>query len=270
MIYKYILDKILNKNTLIFIGACLFVLMFLRQCNQIEELKYEVEATQKISDRNLNNYKASLDTIRVEKNENNDLVSKIRSFEFDIKDLTRDNEKLVNNYKKALNVNNEIEKVNSIIKSELEIKDSIINAIIDVTQTGDSTSTITIVDNKNWDKYNWREFNGSLDLLNKNNSFEVVSSRFNFNQGISLTAGIVDTKEGSILRITSPYPNIEFTQIENINLVNERLNRPSAKKAGWSIGIGINYGFNLDEGQTINIGPTIGIGLVYSPKWLRF
>lgn len=270
MIYKYILDKILNKNTLIFIGACLFILMFLRQCNQIEELKYEVETTQKISDRNLNNYKASLDTIRVEKNENNNLVSKIRSFEFDIKDLTKDNEKLVNDYKKALNVNSEIEKVNSIIKSELEIKDSIINANIAITQSNDSTSTITIVDNKNWDKYNWREFNGSLDLLNKNNSFEVVSSRFNFNQGISLTAGIVDTKEGSILRITSPYPNIEFTQIENINLVNERLNRPSVKKAGWSIGIGINYGFNLTEGQTINIGPTIGVGLVYSPKWLRF
>ena len=77
--------------------------------NQIEELKYEVETTQKISDRNLNNYKASLDTIRVEKNENNNLVSKIRSFEFDIKDLTKNNEKLVNDYKKALNVNNEIE-----------------------------------------------------------------------------------------------------------------------------------------------------------------
>lgn len=270
MIYKYILDKILNKNTLIFIGVVLFVLMFLRQCNQIDNLKYQVENTQKISDRNLNNYKASLDTIRLEKNQKDELVSKIRSFEFEIKDLTKNNVILFNKYKKALNVNSEIEKVNSIIVSELEVKDSIIDAVTTISQSGDSTTTITLVDNKNWDKYNWREFNGSLDLLNVNDSFKIVSSRFNFNQGISLTAGIIDTDQGSILKITSPYPNLEFTKIENINLVNERLNRPSVKKAGWSLGIGINYGFNLTEGQTINIGPTVGIGLVYSPKWLRF
>ena len=270
MIYKYILDKILNKNTLIFIGVSLFVLLFLRQCQQIDKLKYEVEATVKISNRNLNNYKASLDTIKIEKNQNNELVSKIRSFEFEVKDLTQNNSKLVKKYNNALNVNAEIEKINSVIASEIIVKDSIIDAKTNIVQSNDSVSTISIFDNKNWDKYNWREFNGTLDILDSNNSFEVISSRFDFKQGISLTAGILDTKQGSILKITSPYPNLEFTKIENINLVNERLNRPSVKKAGWSIGIGINYGFNLTEGQTLNIGPSIGIGLVYSPKWLRF
>jgi len=269
IVLKTILDKILNKNTLIFIGASLFIIFFMRQCNQIEELKYKVESTQKVADRNLNNYKASLDTIKIEKNVKNELVSKIRSFEFEVNELTDSNSNLIKKYKSSLNINKEIEKVNSIIASNLIIKDSIINAVTSITQSADTT-TISIVDDKNWDKYNWRTFSGSIDLLNNESTLEIISSRFDFKQGISLTAGIIDTKEGSILKITSPYPNLEFTRIENINLVNERLNRPKVGKSGWSLGIGVGYGFSLNEGQTINIGPTIGIGLVYSPKWLRF
>jgi hypothetical protein len=269
IIFKNILDKILNKNTLIFIGASLFVIFFMRQCDQIDELKYKVESTQRVADRNLNNYKASLDTIKIEKNAKNELVSKIRSFEFEVNELTDSNSNLIEKYKSSLNINKEIEKVNSIIASNLIIKDSILNAVTSITHSADTT-TISIVDDKNWDKYNWRTFSGSIDLLNNENTFKVISSRFDFKQGISLTAGIIDTEEGSILKITSPYPNLKFTRIENINLVNERLNRPKVGKAGWSFGIGIGYGLNLNPGQIISLGPTIGVGLVYSPKWLRF
>ena len=92
IIFKNILDKIINKNTLIFIGASLFVIFFMRQCDQIDELKYKVESTQRVADRNLNNYKASLDTIKIEKNAKNELVSKIRSFEFEV------NEYAINKY----------------------------------------------------------------------------------------------------------------------------------------------------------------------------
>ena len=95
IIFKNILDKILNKNTLIFIGASLFVVFFMRQCNQIDELKYKVESTQKVADRNLNNYKASLDTIKIEKNAKNELISKIRSFEFEVNELTDSNSNLI-------------------------------------------------------------------------------------------------------------------------------------------------------------------------------
>ena len=62
----------------------------------------------------------------------------------------------------------------------------------------------------------------------------------------------------------------KFTNIENINIVNDRLNTTNAKKAGWSIGLGFGYGINLNNQQVINWGPSIGIGVVYSPKWLRF
>ena len=40
-------------------------------------------------------------------------------------------------------------------------------------------------------------------------------------------------------------------------------------KGGWSVGIGIGYGINLNSNQVISTGPSIGLGLYYSPKWFK-
>ena len=268
---NYILDKLksLNKNTIVFILGALFMLLFLRQCNQISSLKQELKQTQLVSDRNLNNYKASLDTITFEKNSKSELVSTIRSYQFEVNKLTDDNKKLVAQYSKSLNIRKETEKINSLIKAELEIKDSIINANAVLIQSND-TLTFKINDNREWDKYNWRRFSGEVNILKNDAEFSIVSNRFDFNQGISLQTAIIETPDGMRLKITSPYPGLEFTQIENINLVNDELNRPRANKAGWSLGVGVGYGINLNPGQVVNIGPSIGVGLFWSPKWLRF
>ena len=240
--YKYILDKILNKNTLIFIGVSLFVLLFLRQCNQIENLKIEIDNAQKISNRNLNNYKASLDTIKFEKNKNEETIAKIRSYELEVSDLNKSKANLLKKYNNVLSINKDVEEINSVISADLEVKDSIINATSIITKEADTT-TLSIFDNKEWDKYNWRSFDGSLRLRVNDSSFSLLSSEFNFSQGISLTAGIIKTTEGNSLKITSPYPNLTFTRIENLNLVNDELNRPMIGKSGWSIGFGVGYGY---------------------------
>ena len=73
-----------------------------------------------------------------------------------------------------------------------------------------------------------------------------------------------------MLKITTPYSGVTFTNIENINLVNDRLNAKQQKTAGFSIGFGVGYGINLNNNQVISTGPNIGVGLFYSPKWLRF
>lgn len=268
---KYILDKLrsLNKNTIVFILGALFVLLFLRQCNQISSLKQEIQQVQGVSDRNLNNYKASLDTITIERNSNSDLVSAIRGYELDVNNLTAGNKKLIEQYVRALNIKKETEKINSLIKADIEVKDSIIDAYAFIIQSKD-TFKISVSDNKEWDTYNWRRFSGNVDLIRKDTSFSILSSKFKFDQGIGLQAAILDTDEGRRLKITSSYPGLEFTKIENINLVNDELNRPRVNKAGWSIGFGVGYGFNLNQGQILNIGPSIGVGVYWSPKWLRF
>mgnify|MGYP000046810505 CR=1 FL=1 len=73
-----------NRSTLTFVLGALFVLLFLRQCNQTQSLKRDLELAKQESNRNFNNYLASKDTIRNTKSENGDLIAEIRSYEIDV------------------------------------------------------------------------------------------------------------------------------------------------------------------------------------------
>ena len=266
-----ILNRInsVNKNVIIFILGAFFMLLFLNQCDQIKSLKTKIKETEAISLRNLNNYKASIDTIRNEKNAREESVATIQGYVFEVNKLTKENKSLIKKYNEALNIKNKTERVNSLISAELKIKDSIINTNTVLVQSLD-TLKIMVNDNKEWDKYNWRRFSGEINLLRTDTVFNIINNKFSWEQGISLKAAVVETPEGTRLKITSAYPGLDFTRIENINLVDDALNRKDTKKAGWSIGIGIGYGLNLNQGQVIQVGPSIGVGLFWSPKWLRF
>jgi hypothetical protein len=262
----------INRSTLIFIMGALFVLLFLRQCSKTQELKNKVEQVQLVADRNYNNLVASQDSIRLEKNKNGELIALKNSYELEINSLTADNKKAIADYRRALNLTKDIRGINSLLKTEIKIKDSIINSMGLVTAITDSTSTIKFSDVKNWDKYNWRRFNGTVDILRnkKTNNISVISSNFNFEQGIELKAAILNYDGLNSLRITTTYPGIEFTNIENINLVNDKLNPTLQRPKNWGIGVGVGYGINLNSNQIISTGPNIGIGVFYTPNWLRF
>lgn len=271
-IINWIKNLKLTKTDILYIGLIVFILLFLQQCNSNDSLKREIKQVEFIANRELNNYRASLDTIELEKNKNGELVAEKLAYEFDINSLNENNKKAIADYQRALNLTKDIRNVNSLLRTEIRVKDSIINSKGTVITLTDSTSTIKFNDDKNWDKYNWRRFNGTLDVLRnkKTNSLSVTSSRFDFEQGIELKAAILNENGVNSLKITTPYPGIEFTNIENINLVNDKLNQKNEKKAGWSIGIGVGYGINLTPGQVIGFGPSINVGLMWSPKWLRF
>ena len=100
--------------------------------------------------------------------------------------------------------------------------------------------------------------------------FRVLDSKFELTQTLSLFAAIENKDGADILKLSTSYPGIEIKDIENINLINTRLNRKYDKKGGWSIGVGFGYGINLNNNQVISTGPSIGLGIYYSPKWLRF
>ena len=271
-IINWIKNLKLTKTDILYIGLIVFILLFLQQCNSNDSLKREIKQVEFIANRELNNYRASLDTIELEKNKNGELVAEKLAYEFDINSLNENNKKAIADYQRALNLTKDIRNVNSLLRTEIKVKDSIINSKVTVITLTDSTSSIKFNDIKNWDKYNWRRFNGTLDVLRnkETNSLSVTSSRFDFEQGIELKAAILNENGVNSLKITSPYPGIEFTNIENINLVNDKLNQKNEKKAGWSVGIGLGYGVNLTPGQVVGFGPSINVGLMWSPKWLRF
>lgn len=266
-----ILNYISNNLNLFKYGLIIiFVLLFLRQCNQVEQLKTEVKQTETVANRNYNNLVASQTSIRVEKNKNSDLVNKVNSYEFEVNVLTSQNKKLLKSYLELLNANNKLSDVNSVMSAELELKDSIINAQSSITFQNKDSINLNFTDNQEWDKYNWRKFDANIQLFKKDSLFAINNSQFNFSQGISLTAAILENEGRKELRISTPYPGVEFTRIENINLVNDKLNPALQRPKNWGIGIGVQYGINLNNQQVVNWGPSIGVGLYYTPNWLRF
>ena len=264
------IKKILNNKTLMrFIGVAIVVLLVLKQCDQISNLKEDLKNTEMIADRNLNNYKTAMDSVRIERNKNGDLISKIGAYEYDVNDLKDEKSKILIKYNKVLRENTKLENINSLISTDLTIKDSILNSSFTVSQDKDTT-ILNFSDEKEWDKYNWRTFNGRLKITRLDSTLKINSSRFDFNQGISLSTAIINEDGRDMLRITTPYPGLEFTSIENINIVNDKLNTKHKKKAGWSVGVGFGYGINLNNNQVISTGPSIGFGIYYSPAWLKF
>lgn len=261
-----------NRNIILFGAIVVLVLLLMQQCERSANLKQDVATAQMIANRNLNNYKASQDTIKFERNRNGELVAIKLAYEFDINTLTAENKRVIGDYQKALGLNKDLKGVNSLLRAEIKLKDSIINAQSSVVTTSDSTATISISDEKNWDKYNWRKFNGTVNVLRdkKTNNLMVLSNKFNFEQGIELKAAIINEDGVNKLKITSPSPGVLFTNIENINLVNDKLNQKQEKRSGWSLGVGVGYGINLNNNQVISVGPSLNVGLMWSPKWLRF
>jgi len=264
------MKKILtNKSTLTFIAGVLFVLLFLKQCNQIESLKQDVNFANNDANRNLNNYLAAQDSVQVLVNSNGEKVVQIRSYEFDLSKLQDKQKELTNKYKKALDLNDDLKEVNSLISADLEIKDSLL-AEASVVQIDSTSAEVTYESYKDYGNGNSRSLFGTSTVKYDFGQFKVLDSKFELKQTLSLFAAIESVDGADKLKLSTSYPGIEIKDIENINLINTRLNRKLEKKSGWSIGIGVGYGINLNNNQVISTGPSIGLGVYWSPKFLRF
>ena len=260
----------LSRSAITFIAGALFVLLFLRQCDKISDLKQDVKIAQDDADRNLNNYLASVDTVSVLKNKNGDLVATIRSYEFDIDNLSKSQEDLLERYDAVLELNNDLNRINTLISAELAIKDSLLAAAT-VNRIDSTTSEIVYNKFNDFGNGNTRLLTGSSIVKFNNGTFYVLGeSQFNIEQTLSLSASIEDIDGADRLKLTTSYPGLQISNIENINLINTRLNNKNKKKSGWSIGVGVSYGLNLNNNQVISTGPSIGLGVFWSPKFLRF
>lgn len=269
-IINWIKNLKLTKTDILYIGLIIFILIFIQQCNLNSKLKKEIESTKTISDRNLNNYKASLDTIKFIRNREGLLIAEKLAYVYDINLLTSENKTQLEKYINALQLNKKLKGVNSVLSVELKIKNQIVNSKSEVNQLSDSLYSLSFSDSINWDKYNWRRFNSTIDIQTNNKQVSIIKSNFNWQQGIELKTAIITENGINSLRVTSSHPDVEFTNIENINLINDKLNQKQTKKAGWSIGVGGGFGTNLSSNQNVTISPYIGVGIYWSPKWLRF
>ena len=79
-------------------------MLFLRQCNQISNLKQDVKFAQEDADRNLNNFKAAQDSVTILRNDNGDQLAEIRSYEFDLSKLQESQKDLTKKYPESLSI----------------------------------------------------------------------------------------------------------------------------------------------------------------------
>ncbi len=266
---KKLKDISINRTTITFVIGFVFALLFLQQCNRNASLKQKVDTITRDSERNLNNYIAARDTIRTVITKNGDLISEIGSYEFDISNLNQEQESLINKYKKVLDINRDLNRVNSLLSTTINIKDSIIaNSNISIVDSNNSRLTFTKFDD--FGSGNTRNLSGELLITKLDTGFRYGDPLIRLSQTMKLSAAIEEVDGLTQLKISTRYPGITISDIENINLINNKLNQRNKKKAGWSIGVGVGYGINLNNNQVISTGPSIGVGLYYSPKWLRF
>ena len=259
-----------NRTLVTFVAGALLCLLFLKQCNSIENLKQDVKLAQQDADRNLNNFKAAQDSVTVLRNDNGDQLAQIRSFEFDLSNLQNSQANLTKRYQKALALNKDLKKVNSLISAELEITDSLdVATSTEVVDT--TTSKINFESSRDFGNGNSRILNGYSTVKYDFGKFTVLDTKFELKQTLSLMAAIEEGEDGADrLKLSTTYPGLVIQDIENINLVNTRLNRKDQKKSRWLVGFGVGYGINLNNNQVISTGPSIGVGLYWSPKFLQF
>jgi hypothetical protein len=266
--------KNLDTKTLAFIGGALLMLFMMRQCNTISNLKEDLEFQKEVSTTNFNNYLAAKDSIQYFENELGNKVAKISSFEFLVSDLEKANLDINNKYVRVLGLNRDLKGVNSLLSAEIKVKDSLL-ALTSVTAIDELTGKIDFDDSDDFGSGNTRSVVGDLTVTYDTISKSFYSSPVNLSitQTLSLRAAITESDGRDVLKISSSYPGLSITGIENINLINDRLNKENKidKKAGFSIGMGVGYGLNyIPSTSNVVFGPSINVGLYWSPKWLRF
>lgn len=258
-----------NRNLIIFVLLAIFALLFLRQCNVTSDLKAELAKTKSDASVHYNNLLAANDTIKKYKSANDGLIAEKRSFIYDINEFESKYANLASEYSTALNLTKSLKSTNSLLKAQVKIKDTIKTETV-VSKLNDTTNVFNFNDFKDFGKGNTRKFDGAVKFSIKDNKFNIQASDFSLTQEIKLYASI-DEKDGyKKIKMSSTYPGLDFENIENINLINNKLNEKTPKKARWSIGFGVGYGMTLINGQMIQYGPNINAGLYWSPAFLQF
>jgi len=245
------------------------LMLFLQQCNENTRLLNEANSAKEKAERELNNFLAAEQTIERFVNENNLLVAKVRSYEFDITDLTLENERVLDKYNVILAENKKLKGINSLLSAEIDLKDSLL-ASVTIDQIDEYTGNLKFDDYINFENGNSRRISGELSVTLFDGKYSSTPISIVSSNKISLIAAVKESNGSKYLEIGTSHPGVAIQNVENIGLVNSQLNKKYEKRSGWAVGLGVNYGVGLKNGNTVALTPCLGVGLYWSPKWLKF
>lgn len=246
------------------------IILMMGQCSRISGLKAERTALETKITRVENNILASKDSVAFYKNKQNYYISQISGFEKTKQELLDDKEEAYKKYVDALDLNKKLKGVNNLLRTQLTTKDSIIAAMMKVTNNPDGTATITLSDDKDFGDNNWRKFNGSVIVKRQGDNISALSSNFLYEQNIMLYSSLETVDGRKKIKIATKYPGINFNTIENISIIEDELNKVSEmKKTKFGISAGVMYGVTV-IGNQVYLAPMVGVGFTITPKWLQF
>jgi len=269
---------------LLIVGLVVIILMQ-RSCNA--DLKQQLEASKSEAQRAENNREALSDTIRQGKINDSTLLAERLALKLTLKELKEGYSDLLVGFEDFKKQNPKV--IQKIIFNNTEtIREVPVYAKMDSLGNG----YFVFKDTVNFADGNYRKLKGKLpftsSLFNKKDSTEADMNKLGFyskinpgladfvlEQGIKLKVGLFEdkkTKKVSIAATTS-YPGITFTTLEGADIMEDKDSRKVTRKfrKTWGVGFSLGYGATVDlKTSKVVLGPQVGVGLHYTPKWLQW
>lgn len=281
-----------GRPVLIFIGISVFLLLFLKQCNDIKSLKSEVLLKEKENQRIENNYKASVDTIRQSfDKKTGEMTATISGYQVTMQEL---NGKYANLFQGMNSMKEEWKKTGqkpaSVIENNYYITEKIKD--VDTKNVIDSfgNGNVSLYVSDTFSKGNSRTITGKvpykITLSNKTDSTLVSwdkveylvnlhpgKAELTFEQQMEVYTGLNrNSKTGEITTWASTkYPGVKFTVLKGASVEDDSKTKEILKSARktWGVGFHLGYGMTLD-GLVLRPGIQIGVGINFTPKKLQF
>ena len=247
----------INKDWIPFIVIAALAFVLLGQCTANSALREDKkELKQEIANAK-SNLEASQDSVEIYKTENGYLEAEIKIYVSSGEDLAENYSEMVKKYQRVLRLNKKLEGVNTLLTSELELKDSLL-----ISSNIRPDSTFRFIDSVDYGDNNTRvvTLDGKIDSAK-------VTGNLSIYQTITLLTALENEGGYNRMRISTKYPFNDIN-IEGIDLINNELNTYK-KKSRWNVNLGIGMGLYPNNGS-VTPAPFVGVVLGYSPKWLQF
>jgi hypothetical protein len=233
-------------------GIVVLCMLLLRQCQATDEAKGEAN---KIS----NNWKASLDTIDNYIDKNGNAVAEIRALNLSLEEIVDELE-----FEKG-------KPPVTIIKTETVIQEVIVEVPVTVIDTvvGNFNSALSLSDTATWGK-SFRDVSVFVPYELNDLNVNFGNATIELNQNIFLTASLIrDTKTKELfVNLLTDYPGTTFNSAQGILIDQQGKAFKSLQYENRkTLGIGLQLGVGLSGN---GIGPYVGIGLNYTPKFLQW
>lgn len=259
--------KKLEIKPIHFITTILVILLLLlHQCNRTSKLKVINQGLENKIVRIEANVEAANDSVVTYKNKNDYYINEISGYQYTVAELKGKNKRLLKEYEAALEDVAKLEKLNQLLKTEVNI-----TQVDTIYANVENDTTLVFVDSTDYGDNNWRKFDATVNIFQRDGTLVGGLGTFDYSQNIKLYAGIQSIDGRKRISISTKYPGLTFNEIEGISLIEDEINIAKKQKRGrMSLGIGGGYGVTFTKQNLVYHGPQIGVFFIYSPKWLQF